>query len=1001
MTSLRSPVRRLFAYAAALPVLLVLSAAPALAQSFSSVTHTNLSSGNEFNDPAILGVSYERKSTTTASSTALPGGGAQIDATYKYMIAADAAPFNGDRTEVISNSWRFNFNVTAPGTYLLNVTTAWRGGMTTLSDGGGEASADVGALTGGFTGGTLQSGSLSFGDPGRRNNTGSSGETAWDLSGAASILGTSNGVAQAHQLSFSWSSNCTTNSTGFLNGNGGDECAVRSGIAGSLGNGVSVENYPGSPSRTLATDGHFVTVVLVSLCGNSIINASEQCDLGDANGAATSCCTSSCQRRSAGQVCRVGSGNPNGGSVCDPQEVCSGSSDSCPADVKSSAGTVCRASPGNPNGGLVCDTAETCSGVSAAPCPADVFSSGATVCRAGSGNPNGGSVCDPTEMCPGSAGGVCAADSVSSAGTVCNAGGGNPNGGSVCDPNEVCSGTAGVPCPADTFSSAATVCRAGSGNPNGGLVCDADEFCPGSADTACPADALQSAGAICRAGSGNPNGGSVCDPTETCSGTPGVACAPDSFASAGTVCNAGSGSPNGGTVCDPDEVCAGAPLAACPADSFSSAATVCRAGSGTPNGGLECDQTELCPGTPDAPCAADVVLSAGTVCNAGSGDPNGSGFVCDQNEVCSGTNLDPCPVDTISSAGTVCNAGSGDPNSGGLICDPDETCSGVADDPCDADTISPAGTVCNPGSGDLCDPDETCSGTADDACPVDDFEDASTICNPGSGDPNGSGTICDPDEFCTGNPNDACPTDTISPAGTLCKLGQAECDSSESCSGTADDPCSLDINYPDGTSCYTGNGIPDPHNPPPVDPPLPCNDGECVCAGGRCIGPGQDALVLNRAKMKTSKPTKDTGLAKVEGLVQDEETEPEVFGGDLRQELIAGNVLAAITDGGQFDTEFPLSNCLENATGQIIRCKQGIVTATFRLTNPAPVTYDLTIDLKGLGIGDTNSGPLTPPVTLTLFQNTGFYRVERGGSISQDCVVSGSGRSLKCSEPKE
>ena len=195
------------------------------------------------------------------------------------------------------------------------------------------------------------------------------------------------------------------------------------------------------------------------------------------------------------------------------------------------------------------------------------------------------------------------------------------------------------------------------------------------------------------------------------------------------------------------------------------------------------------------------------------------------------------------------------------------------------------------------------------------------------------------------------------------------------------------------------------HNPPPSDTPLPCNPGECVCQGGRCVGPGVDMLVLDKGKMKTSKSDKDTGLAKVEGLVQDEETEPAVFGGDFRQQLLAGNVDMFVSDAAGFQTTLTLGGCIEVGTGQIIKCSDGDVKATFRLTNAGPVAYDMIVNLKRMAVSETGNGPLAPPITVSLFQGSDpFYRVERVGDlgvVAGVCKVSGSGKSMKCKEPKE
>lgn len=83
-----------------------------------------------------------------------------------------------------------------------------------------------------------------------------------------------------------------------------------------------------------------------------------------------------------GTVCRASTG------VCDPGEMCDGSSDVCPSDQLAAAGTECRAAVGE------CDVAETCDG-SGADCPADGFAEAGTECRAAS------NVCDASESCDG------------------------------------------------------------------------------------------------------------------------------------------------------------------------------------------------------------------------------------------------------------------------------------------------------------------------------------------------------------------------------------------------------------------------------------------------------------------------------------------------------------------------------------------------------------------------------------------------------------------------
>jgi hypothetical protein len=127
-----------------------------------------------------------------------------------------------------------------------------------------------------------------------------------------------------------------------------------------------------------ATETPTATPTWTPRCGDAIVNAGEDCDEGGNNGLSTSCCSLTCTFRAGGQPCR-----PVGG-PCDIAENCTGSSGSCPADLKSSAS--CRAAAG------VCDVAESCDGFND-DCPADAKSTAS--CRAST------DVCDPAESCDG------------------------------------------------------------------------------------------------------------------------------------------------------------------------------------------------------------------------------------------------------------------------------------------------------------------------------------------------------------------------------------------------------------------------------------------------------------------------------------------------------------------------------------------------------------------------------------------------------------------------
>ena len=235
--------------------------------------------------------------------------GATLKTRYAWNVSADTTVFS-TRDQNGTAAHNVSFNVTAPGAYFLTVSTQRTGDMNRINDASGcDGSADVSAVTGNQSGGTLTSGTLSLGDPGSIPTGGSDTSGPFNQTATARIDNTSNGVAKSHTLSFSWNGSARSNSC---------EAAVRLGEGSSV-SGCDACSYPGSPSRTQSQDGHFVTVTLTSLCGNGVIDSAqgEQCDTAIAGSV---CCDVELSlREPRARQCRAAAG------VCDVAENCTGS----------------------------------------------------------------------------------------------------------------------------------------------------------------------------------------------------------------------------------------------------------------------------------------------------------------------------------------------------------------------------------------------------------------------------------------------------------------------------------------------------------------------------------------------------------------------------------------------------------------------------------------------------------------------------------------------------
>ena len=437
----------------------------------------------------------------SAVSFSVPSNGATFTSRYAWNVNADTGLF-GNQTRAGTAAHHVNFNATAVGGYLLSINTSRVGDMARVNDLaliGGNAQAAVSGVTGTSNIG-LTSGSLNLADPSDLGNGNSTTSISINQSSSATICRNSNGVAQAHALTFTWNGSVRSNQ---------QEIGIRMGLQNGSTTGCSACEYPGNPSRTQGNDGHFVQVSITSLCGNGVIDScgGETCDEGSANGAFGSCCNANCTLKTAGTTCRDSDG------VCDPAETCTGSSPTCPANQLEPNTTLCRASAGP------CDLDDYCTG-SNVDCPADAKST--ALCRGAA------DVCDEDEFCDG-VNNACPADMFMPSSVVCRGSAGD------CDVAENCTGS-GPSCPADAFKPSSTECRASAG------FCDIAENCTGGSAT-CPTDMFKPSSVECRADTGQ------CDVAENCTGS-AATCPADGFEPSGTPCDDGDN-------CTTDDACDG------------------------------------------------------------------------------------------------------------------------------------------------------------------------------------------------------------------------------------------------------------------------------------------------------------------------------------------------------------------------------------------------------------------------------------------------------------
>jgi hypothetical protein len=252
--------------ALALVLALALGPLPAAAASISglSIVLNPANTPNFFDDVGTEG------SVNTSAASVLSSGATTFSTRYAAVVGADMGGAGGvDVTRSLTASFTISFQVNAVSGELWDVALSFGrvGAMTIVSDGNGDATVTLGAMSGTLGGdGSLTAGSLGLGALSNTNtaNQGTSPNVAFNQSGNATISGVGTGVAQLVTLTFSFTASATSNDRPGGGTPAGDEAALRMGLDSALSS-FTADDYPGAGGRTMANDGIVVSGTLSSV----------------------------------------------------------------------------------------------------------------------------------------------------------------------------------------------------------------------------------------------------------------------------------------------------------------------------------------------------------------------------------------------------------------------------------------------------------------------------------------------------------------------------------------------------------------------------------------------------------------------------------------------------------------------------------------------------------------------------------------------------------------
>jgi hypothetical protein len=233
---------------------------PATAATISGVTITK-NAGNTadlFDNSGAVSTAVQSTATVTASTSTT------FDTRYAAVVSTDHDGTGGPRSSTLNFTGDFTITLqlteaaSTPWSFTLDVLRI--GAQTLISDGTGNASVTLGALTGTETGaGSISSGSMSLAALTTLSNAGApatSPDSPFSQSSAAVISGIGTGAAQTVILNFVFNASATSvDPPG--GAHQGDEAALRMGLDSAL-SGFTADDYPGLGLRNLVTDGIWV-----------------------------------------------------------------------------------------------------------------------------------------------------------------------------------------------------------------------------------------------------------------------------------------------------------------------------------------------------------------------------------------------------------------------------------------------------------------------------------------------------------------------------------------------------------------------------------------------------------------------------------------------------------------------------------------------------------------------------------------------------------------------